>query len=46
MNQSVEMEDMNEEKLRDAFELLDTDKDGELNAEEIQKVVITSGPWC
>ena len=38
--QSLEMEPLNEEKLRDAFELLDTDKDGELNADEIQKVVI------
>ena len=34
----LEMRAWDEEKLRDAFELFDADKDGEINADELQKV--------
>lgn len=40
--QPLEMRAWDEEKLRDAFELFDADKDGEINAEELQKVHISS----
>ena len=35
----LEMRPLDEEKLRDAFELFDADKDGEINADELQKVL-------
>ena len=37
----LEMRPLDEEKLREAFELFDADKDGEINAEELQKVHIS-----
>ena len=37
---SLEMRPLDEEKLRDAFELFDADKDGEINADELQKVLL------
>ena len=36
---ALEMRPLDEEKLRDAFELFDADKDGEINADELQKVL-------
>ena len=36
--QPLEMRPLDEEKLREAFELFDADKDGEINADELQKV--------
>ena len=38
----LEMRPLDEEKLRDAFELFDADKDGEINAAELQKVLLSS----
>ena len=38
--QPLEMRAWDEEKLRDAFELFDADKDGEINADELQKVLL------
>ena len=35
---ALEMRPLDEEKLRDAFELFDADKDGEINTDELQKV--------
>ena len=40
--QPLEMRAWDEEKLRDAFELFDADKDGEINAAELQKVLRSS----
>ena len=34
----LEMRPLDEEKLREAFDLFDADKDGEINADELQKV--------
>ena len=36
---ALEMRPLDEEKLRDAFELFDADKDGEINTDELQKVL-------
>ena len=38
--QPLEMRPLDEEKLREAFELFDADKDGEINADELQKVLL------
>ena len=38
----LEMRPLDEDKLRDAFELFDADKDGEINASELQKVSTTA----
>ena len=38
--QPLEMRALDEEKLREAFELFDADKDGEINADELQKVLL------
>ena len=40
--QPLEMRPLDEEKLREAFELFDADKDGEINADELQKVLLAS----
>lgn len=42
-SKTLEMQPLDEEKLRDAFELFDEDKDGELTAEEIQKIMNLHG---